>query len=438
MGQPEDIVSIDIGPDTYEGWSAYEVDSDLLNAADAWSVTGWLSGTYQERRDALARIREAGGRVYVYVQRMREDGSPGPRALQMSGIVDHLSSHGDRHGAILTMKGRDNGGLLASSSADPRLGVTEETTLVEMVEALVEPFGISVITEGAPGRTIMTGARSSRGRDQLIADHARSYGVPSGQMRQSLIRRRALAREGRRAPIDETAGTASSRSVGRARRGHAGGLTGSDIERLRLPEAKPRIGECIWEFIDRHCRRFGVMPWIDAEGRLVISSPDYDQEPLFQLRRHLDASAHPGGNNILEGGFAQDWQALSSECTVYGRAFGSDAARSPFHATETNPNQPLYRPLVIHDATVRSEEEAARRARRELNRQNAAAFVLEYEVAGHGQGSLIWAQDTTVDVIDEEIAVEGIYYVTSRKFVGNGKDGPRTHLRLVPLGAIVL
>lgn len=437
MGLPEDIISIDIGPDTFEGWTSYELDSDLLAPADAWSVTAWLTGTYVERRNALARIHEAGGRVFIYVQRVREDGTPGPRALQMVGVVDRFRVNGTREGAALTLQGTDNGGLLTRASADPRLGVTSETTLVEMVTALCEPFGISVVTESAPGRTLMTGARSARTREQLIVDHARSYGVPASQMRQSLIQRRGVAR---RAPMDETSGAGSStRAAARARRGRAGGQTGSDVERLRLAEAKPSIGETVWEFIDRHCRRFGVMPWIDCEGRLVISSPDYDQEPLFQLRRYLNPERTPGGNNILEGGFDEDWGALSSECTVYGRAFGQDASRSPFSARETNPNQPLYRPMVINDPTVRSEEEARRRARCELNRQNERAYALEYVVASHGQGSLVWAQETTVDVVDEEIGVEGIYYVTARRFSQDAKGrGPLTHLRLVPVGAIQL
>lgn len=437
MTLPEDTVSIDIGPDSFDGWDTYHVVSDLLTAADSFTVTRWFEGTYDQRRDVLRRIREAGGRLYLYVARRREDGTSGPRAQQMVGTIDKIEVDGDRGGARLTLSGSDNGGALARASADPRLGVTSETTLVEMARAVCEPFGITVVTEAAPGRTLMTGARASRGRDQLVVAHARSYGIPERQMRASLLQRRSVDGRARGRPMDETAGAGpDTRAATRSRRGHGGGQTGSDVERLRLAEAKPGVGETVWDYLDRHCRRFGVMPWIDAEGRLVISSPDYDQEPMFQLRRSLDPG--PGGNNILAGGFVEDVGTLSSECTVYGRSFGSDASRSPFSATERNSRQPIYRPLVLADRTVRSDDEARRRALRELNRQNEGAFVLTYEVHGHGQGSLVWAQDTTVDVVDEAIGVEGIFYVTSRELTGNGKDGARTKLRLVPLQSIQL
>ncbi len=439
MSAPADIVSIDLGADTYEGWDSYDVAGDMLTPADSFSVSGWFGGAATERRELLRRINESGGRLYLYVQRQREDGSPGPRARQMVGLIDKVDVEGDRDdGAQITISGTDNGGLLTRASADPRLGVTDETTLVEMVVAVCEPFGLSVVTEAAPGRTLMTGARSARSRDQLVIDHARAYGVPAREMRRSFIHRRSLERETRSVPLDEASGAGSAtRAAERARRGHASGQTGSDVERLRLPEAKPAIGETVWDFVDRHCRRFGVMPWIDAEGRLVISSPNYDQEPLYTLRRYLDPSA-AGGNNILRGGSHRDYGALSSECTVYGRSHGADATRSPFRAREENPNQSFYRPLVLHDPTARSEEDARRRARRELARQNEAAFFLEYEVHSHGQGSLIWAQDTTVDVVDEEVGVEGIYYVVSRQLRCDRKHGAYTKLRLVPLGAIVL
>lgn len=445
MGSPEDIVSVDIGADTFEGWTAYEVTSDLLTPADAFMVSGSLIGTREQRRQLRTRINEAGRRIYIYIQRMREDGTLGPRALQMVGCVDTLDGDGDRsEGGMYTIRGTDNGGLLTRSSADPRLGVTNETTLIDLITGIVEPYGLTVITEGAPGRFIASGF-STTDISAVTAAFARSAGIPRSAARTSLLTGRSVRAAQRATRLDgsplvgtETASEIMvTRPTVRARRAHASGMTGADIERLTLPEAKPAIGETVWDFIDRHCRRLGVMPWIDAEGRLVISSPDYDQDPLFSLRRYLDASRAPGGNNILKGGYRQDYGALASECTVYGRTHGADASRSPFHATVANPNQSFYRPLVISDPTVRSVEEAERRAQRELGRQNESAFVLEYEVASHGQGSLVWAQDTVVDVVDEEIDIEGLYYLTSRILVGE-KRGPITRLRLIPLGAIEL
>lgn len=426
----------------------YEIDSDLLTPGDAFSVTVPTPGTAQQRRDMLALVRSCGLRLSAFIQR-----EGGPRALQLVGCLDKRAQPSALDGTKLTLSGTDNGGLLTRATADPRLGISEETSLVQMVRAVLEPFGMEVVTEGAPSRTLCTGQRLSQEAGALLAAQARSYGIRPSQVSGTMLERRALEGDvpldGRRlstvqeltrldgSPLtgaesaDETVVT--TRSYERARRGHASGMTGSDVERLRVSEAKPSVGETCWDFIDRHCRRLGVLPWIDARGRLIIGSPDYDQDPMWIIRRKLN-----GESNVLSGGVVEDFGAISSECTVYGRTGGSDAARSPFHARVVNPNQPFYRPLVISDPSVRTEEQARRRAVRELNRQNESAFVLEYEMAGHGQGEFIYAIDTVADVLDEAIGIEGLFYVTGRTFKGSRSMGARTRLRLIPLGAISL
>lgn len=420
----------------------YELDSDILTPADAFSVTLPTPGSYEQRRSFLAQIREGGLRLYAYIAR-----ASGFHALQMVGCIDKRTHRTDKDGTKLVLNGRDNGGLLASAAADPRLGVTSETTLIEMVRAVCEPFGIEVVTEGAPSRTLMTGQRVRQDRDTLLIEHAQSYGIPASQMRASLMERRALEGgaplRGQYILLTDTGGGPISaltpddeivQTTVRARRGHASGMTGSDVEHLTVAEAKPAVGETCWDFIDRHCRRLGVLPWVSADGKLILSSPDYDQDPRWRIRRTLNGRE----SNVLAGGVVEDFGALASEVTVYGRTGGSDATRSPFHATETNARQPFYRPVVLNDPSVRSTEEATRRARRELNRQNEQAFVLEYDLHGHGQGDYVFAIDTVADVLDEHIGVEGLFYVTARTFRGSRQNGRTTRLRLIPLGAIVL
>jgi prophage tail gpP-like protein len=324
----------------------------------------------------------------------------------MTGIIDNLSVTGGRGGTVLRIQGRDNGGLLTSAMVDPRLTVTSSTRLVALIGDLVSDFGMEVVTDTALARQELTGMSQSESASALG---------------------RARARSG---------GSASARAAARAQRGH-GGLTQPEIQRVSVRDARPRMRETVWEFIDRHCRRFGVMCWVDARGRLVIGAPDYDQEPIMRLVRTLAPTAEEP-NNILEGGSTERWDGLSSEVTVYGRAHGQDGSRSRFVGHATNPNVDVHRPVVIHDPSCRTTEEAQRRADEELGRQREDAFFLEYDVPHHGQGSRLYAIDTVLDVLDEEAAVEGLFYVVGRTFTCSRQEGAKTRLRLVPLGAITV
>jgi prophage tail gpP-like protein len=324
----------------------------------------------------------------------------------MTGIIDNLSVTGGRGGTVLRIQGRDNGGLLTSAMVDPRLTVTSSTRLVALIGDLISDFGMEVVTDTALARQELTGMSQS--------ENAAALG-------------RARARSG---------GSTSARAAARAQRGH-GGLTQPEIQRVSVRDARPRMRETVWEFIDRHCRRFGVMCWVDARGRLVIGAPDYDQEPIMRLVRTLAPTAEEP-NNILEGGSTERWDGLSSEVTVYGRAHGQDGSRSRFVGHATNPNVDVHRPVVIHDPSCRTTEEAQRRADEELGRQREDAFFLEYDVPHHGQGSRLYAIDTVLDVLDEEAAVEGLFYVVGRTFTCSRQEGAKTRLRLVPLGAITV
>lgn len=457
-----DFAVVTIGPHRFEVWDSYELVSDLTTAADAFSFTVPISGSYEQRRSLLRTINE-GVRVSAYVV-AEPDAGPQVEALQMTGIVDRVNVTGGRNGTTLRIQGRDNGGLLVGAHVDPRLAVDTETTLVGVARQLLEPFGMEVTVEPVIARQEIT-AMSRTENAAALARARRRAGATLSQSSPTPTRtdiRAAGESIGLTGPTLELFVGGHLRDVGarlgmvgaildqfvarytsmfppqwrvaeRARRSR--GLTGSDVLRIPLSEARPHVGETVWEFLERHCRRFGVLPWIDARGRLVIAAPDYDQEPLFALRRSLSPTPREP-NTILEGGFVQDYAGLASEVTVYGRSHGRDASRSRFVGHATNPSVPVYRPIVIHDPSCASSEEAQRRAEQEISRQREDAYALEYEVPQHGQGARVYAVDTVVDVLDEAIGVEGLFYVAGRTFTMSRKEGARTRLRLVPLGAI--
>jgi prophage tail gpP-like protein len=324
----------------------------------------------------------------------------------MTGIIDNLSVTSGRGGTVLRIQGRDNGGLLTGAMVDPRLTVTSSTRLVALIGDLISDFGMEVVTDPVLSRQELTGMSQSESVSGLGRARHRAQ-----------VRRATLAARGTGSLLAPN------------------GWSPEVVARIPISDARPHMRETVWEFIDRHCRRFGVMCWVDARGRLVIGAPDYDQEPIMRLVRTLAPTAEEP-NNILEGGFVEKWEGLASEVTVYGRSHGQDGSRSRFVGHTTNPNVDIHRPMVLHDPSCRSTEEAQRRAEEEIGRQREDAFSLEYDVPHHGQGSRLYAIDTIVDVLDEDIAIEGLYYVAGRTFTCSRQEGAKTRLRLVPLGAI--
>lgn len=415
-----DLAFVECNGREIQTWLEYELTQDLLVPGGAFTFSLPLVGTVEQRHATVEVFRGSDLRVYVYLA--RDPNAPSERALQLYGTIKKLAWSGSRAGTTLNVQGNDLGSELAAASCDPRVTVTSDTVFVDVVRQLCAPFGVDVVADGVRARAVASGALVTRGRGEVRRAYARALGVPAGSLSDSLVES-LLAGEG---------GGSEGRAADRSRRGHGNGLNAGDVASLSVTDAKPASGETVWEYIDRHARRFGVLPWMSAEGDLVLSAPDYDQEPSYRLLRRIE---HGAWNNIIEGGIVYDYSALTSEVTVFGRTASSDASRSRFHATVTNPTIG-YRPLFIHDPSVRSEAEAERRADREIARQNEKYIVLEYEVRDHGQGDRYFAIDTIAEVDDEELGISGEWYVVGRTLRKSRKDGTTTRLRLVPKGAI--
>lgn len=432
MTQRNDYVSIEAGGERFDTWTEYSVASDLLTPADAFSLTVELGGVRRDMRGLVSNMRDLlapSSAVRLYIGRDVTGAQPG-RALQMAGIVDTLDpSASVAGGTVLAVRGRDLACHLTDSSIDLRVLGTGEVTLLQVIRAAVAPWDIEVITDGTAGRDILTGRVAAQPADALQLAEARAFGIsPAAYSR--ILRRRA-EREQRAAD----GGAASPRSRDRS----ANGLAPGDVERLKVKDAKPKPGESVWAFLQRHVARFGLLLWLDPRGKLVVSAPRYDTAPIARLvRRYVNQPED--ANNIIGGGGSENIADRVSSVTVYGRTHGDDATRSAITHTETDETwpAPYPRPLILHDNSARSLEEAQRRARRELRMRAVNARVLDYEVSDHGQGGYLYAVDSMVIVDDEVGGATGLWYVTSRTFAGSRDRGTTTQLRLVPPGSLVL
>ncbi len=468
---------------TIEGWNSYSATSDLLTPVDEIVASVPVTGNAASRRELLALVDQAdslpGIRAFVSVD---ERGDPSARrALQFSGVLRGRRMHSGRAGSLLTIRAHDRATHLALSSVDMRAIRNTPSNFLEMVEALVEPWQIPIIVDATAARDLATGiavsipagadrtTRAAFSEGELASRYRPGRATVITDDESALDAERAAGRAVRRAAAAQrsaglAAGLASSPDGGgtsaeetvelarlrdralaaresavraAARSVSASGQSAVGIRALSVREARPQPGETRWSFILRHAVRFGLLPWMSPDGALIVAAPSYGSRPTHRLVRRLVSRADDP-NTIIEGG--EDYQigARYSEVVVYGRGLGRDAMRAPIVGRATDVSMPYEQPLVIHDAGVRTTEEAERRATREIMRARHERRVCEYVVRGHGAGGVLYAVDTVVEVYDEAAQVSGQWYVTSRTFTCDRDGGTATSLRLVQKGSILL
>lgn len=431
-----DFVFLEVEGRRIDTWTSYKVDSDLLVPADAFSFelgvgSGGASIAEQARRfGELRDLCAPGARVKLYVG---DDvtGRSRSRYLQLSGRITErevdVTSDG---GTVLHVSGHDDAWPLVRSHVPVSLVRTAGTSFMALVRAVVEPWGIEVVSDASASRDILTGASGLSSEQELLIEQARQQGIDPAFMRRSLVRRAAREQK----PLDEFLGVTAS---DRARERSSSGQTPSDVERLTIRDARPRPGECVWEFLDRHARRLGVLMWMSPRGQLILGAPHYSQTPRYAFVRRFE-SRDDDPNTILGGPVRDTIADRVSRVTVYGRTHGDDVERARCRATATDDEMPLGIEMVVHDNDVRTEAEAQRRAKREIAETRMRGRSVEYALPDHGMGRYLYAVDTMARVVDEWADIDEAMYVTGRTFMRSRDAGTTTTVRLARRGSIVL
>ncbi len=424
-----DSVVLEVAGHRLDRWSSYRVDSNLMTPADGF----WFQVEIPiEDRQAIQDRVQPGARVKLYLERREEDGSS-RRSLQMTGFIDSRSRKVTKAGGLnLTIEGRDLAGLLVDSDIEPWLITETSTRFIDVARKAVERYRIEVIADDSAERSILTGERQRHRRTALERREARAAGVPASRYSRAAAARARAAGE----PLDAHLGVAADSGAR-----FAGGITPSEIERLRVNDARPHIGEKVWEYLARHAQRLGLMMWMTADGKLVIGAPDYGQEPLYRLiRRHRSDPADP--NTIIEGGANESLRNRYSHVTVYGHSSGQDEQRTRVREITIDPDWPeaarFDRPRFVRDNGARTAEAAAARGLRELMAGKAESLRLSYVLDGHGQSGALFAQGTMAFVDDEPLGIRDNFFVIGRTFRGDRDSGTTTALELIQRGSIEL
>ena len=476
-----DYAAIEVEGMFVDAWTSYSFSSDLFTPADAFSLSFGVGTTssaqLRQTIDALSKRLVPGAQVKLWI------GADDKRALQGTGVVDSCRVENDAGGTQLSVSGRDLASYLISSAADPKL-YEKDDTLLSIAKRAVAPWNIEVTADHVAGRDLRQ-ARIATDRLRRLQDKARAYGIPPKYMSEKIAvsidrgtitfddfaklfyseselgramqpqQAKALgypmpfevrtlkddydaqARAARAANTD--AGLLQINSANQTwdtNKPWAPAFNTLKLHQLRIKDIRPQSGETVWEYLDRHARRNGLLMSLDPKGRLLLSGLHYDQLPSYQLRRRITGDRRT--NNILSGGRSIDGANVYKTVRVYGRTRSDDATRSPFKGEAINPALKYEKTMVFTDSSIKSKDDAQKRAEYEMQKSKQDSDVLEYSIAGHSSDGLVFATDAIAHVEDHVTGVDGAYYITSRTFTRSVSAGPLTQLRLVPRGSIVL
>ncbi|MCX8962131.1 phage tail protein [Erwinia psidii] len=135
--QDDDRVSLMIGGRLHSTWGRYQIDSDFLIPADAWSVTlGLPGGTFPEdvTRGAPVLVRVGDETV-------------------MTGRIDRIQRSAARGQLTLSLSGRDGAAVLVDCASP--VFTSRQLSLEEVIARIVKPLGVTSIRRDAEG-TIQT------------------------------------------------------------------------------------------------------------------------------------------------------------------------------------------------------------------------------------------------------------------------------------------
>lgn len=421
-----DYAAIEVGDVFVDAWTSYSFLSDLFTSVDSFrlSVGVGMTNSRELRKtiDKLSALMAPESTVKLWI------GAGDKRALQAIGIVDACEIGNDADGGTtIAVSGRDLARHLISSAADPKLYAANDT-LISVARKAVAPWSIEVTADHVTGRDLRQ-ARIQKDKLRRLQDKARMYGIPPKYMSEKIavsIDKGTISFEAfaQAAAIDIDAAVPDA------------GISSLQIYQLRVKDIRPQSGETVWEYLDRHAQRNGLLMQMDPKGRLVFCGLQYDQAPSYRLVRRIEGDR--SANNILTGGRRQDTSDVYKTVLVYGRAKGDDKTRSPFKGRADDATIPFEKTIQLHDNSIKSKADAQTRAEYELAKSRQGADALEYTVFGHSANGLVFATDTIAHVEDQISGINGPYYVTARTFTRNTQTGPLTQLKLVPPGSIIL
>jgi len=406
-------------------FESYDFTSDFLTPADSFS---FHFGTDEEGvTPELQESLKLGAEIQLKIE----------GNVLATGHIDDIEFNADRgSGTMVSIHGRDKLGQALDAVADPTFKLPNGGTLAELIKQQFSPFGWS-------------------SDDDFEIDNEANRDAKKGK---------------RGIKIKSSSSSSSSKKKHKKKKGGKGNKR---LEDFILHQTKPYNHESVFHFCSRVAQRHGLWIWASADGsQLIVSTPDYNQEPAFLLHRGRD-----GKGNILSGGVHYNLSEQPSIIIADGFSVGGggefghgrikahivNPTLADLHKTQIDAllakhkgtvknilNQAAYpypidpslpfRPMFLHDDESKTQEQLNAFVKREMSLMYRKALTARYVVEGHGQTDgdafVAWTPDTVVNVDDEISGMFEQLYVLGVGYHKSRGSGTTTSLDLVRLYSI--
>jgi prophage tail gpP-like protein len=325
-------------------------------------------------------------------------------APQLVGRIDETEI--GNSGAAITCDGRDYIADLVECHVDPKVVITDGMTLQAAIKLAVSTCGINIVLGDAK---VTRNARSGR--------NPRTGAAPK------------------------------------------------DFLPLKLKDLKPDDEQGIYDLINRLASRHGgtCQPTL-KRNELNVVAPNYDQEPLYRVRR---TRAGSGGNRIKSASAKRSFARFPTYTIVRGQGAPEATSDKPAENTtfsrdsgvltpETqaisvlgrvkpsphgaDADGRLYRLLYLHDQTAQTKTQVNAAAFRAIWDRLKDTLVYTATLQGHTDPDTgaIYTIDTVIDVQDEVAGVRENLWVKARKLGYSPQGGAETTIQCWRLGAFQL
>jgi prophage tail gpP-like protein len=200
-------------------------------------------------------------------------------------------------------------------------------------------------------------------------------------------------------------------------------------------------GDTAWDSLRRAAEANGLWPWFDPDGTLVVGRPRYDLPPVATLVLNNDGK----GNNVERLLEHRSISERYSEVTVLGQAHaggtgsGERSGRNSVRAKVRDDGMTVYRPKVVVDHEAISEEVARARGRKIISDARLRGYTLTATVLGHyTEDGVAWMPGQRIAVKSEPHGIDGVYFLTGRRFSSNKRIGTTTVLTMKEDGVWLL
>ena len=243
-------------------------------------------------------------------------------------------------------------------------------------------------------------------------------------------------------------------------------------DKIKLKDIQPRSGQGIYEWCNRICARNGctIQPGTKRTEAL-LSEPDYEQEPMGQIRRTAD-QLRGIKNNVLRAPCRRDGSKVPTYSLFTGKAAGGTTRSKALAATGSMtdmlhelsaevsylldtfavqerripekcgplPEGKFYRLLLQEDKEAKSQEQVDKLARRGFSERVKDMLRYPVELDGFGDPGTgaLWGVNTLIDVQDDVATVFEPLWVMARSCSWSEGRSGRTNLVCLRKGALVL